>query len=131
MKVLFIGNNNLEQDLLRLALTRIESEVELVGIDTCEDAFADFLKKKSPTPEYIILDADLPAIDANACLIMLKESPFTRLSKVILYSGSENTADVQFMLSHGAASHLFKSNSFALLCHNLSNLFAKIKRNAS
>jgi DNA-binding NarL/FixJ family response regulator len=119
MKVLLIGDSDLEHDIFELALSRININAELFGVTSCEDALSQLANQSLPSLDYVILDTDIPFANANACLKMLKGSPVFKFSKIIVYSSSEEQADIQFMLKHGARSHLFKSRSFAVFCRDL------------
>ena len=124
MKLLLIGNSDIEHDIFKLALTRLNLGVEFFGVKSCKAALANLLEKLLPTPDYIILDTDTEE-NSDSCLRMLKGSPAVGWSKIILYSSSKETAAIHAMMQQGAESHIFKSYSFTAFCQDLSNLLAE------
>src|SRR5687767_6831649 len=127
MKLLLIGNCEIEYDIFRLALERLNSEAEFFGSKDCKAALSGLQSNDIPTPDFIIVDTDIPDADASSCLRMLKASPSVGLSKIILYSSSRETAEIQSMIRQGAQAHIYKSYSFTVFCQDLSNLLAETR----
>src|SRR5688500_652261 len=125
MKILLISSCEIEQDIFRLALERLNSGAEFFETKDCKTALASLQSNVIPTPDFIILDTDIPDSDANSWLRILKASPTVGLSKIILYSSSKETSEIQMMMRQGAQSHIFKSYSFTVFCHDLSNMIAE------
>ena len=124
MKLLLIGNSELEHDIFRLALGRLHLAAELFGAKDCESAIASLLSNVIPVPDFIFLDTDVSA-DANSCLKMLKDSTAVGLSKIVLYSSSRESEEIKLLINMGAKSHIFKSYNFKVFCQDLRNMLAE------
>jgi len=127
MNVLLIGDSQQEEDLFKLALTRINTNAAYFSAPSCDKAISGLQYHEFPPPDFIFLDTDIPDLNVRACLRTLKNSDALMLPAVILYTSNRLQYDIEEMRDDGATSVLFKSRSFQDFCHDLDRLFAKEK----
>ena len=98
MKGLLVEDNKADVNLIRLALKRFASDVELQVVDDGVKAL-DYLRRqgpysKSPRPDFILLDLKLPRRTGLEVLSRIKQDPDLRRIPVIALTSSRAAADV-------------------------------------
>lgn len=121
MSLLFISESEIERDIFQLGLQRLRSDIFFHAVTDCQSAIK-LLNDLAVKPDFVVLDADSAGCEVGKCLSMLKCCLFIGTSTIIAYSDSIDPKQIAFMLSEGAKSHLYKSRSFAVFCHDLSLL---------
>jgi len=71
-------------------------------------------KEKSPQPDLVLLDLQLPKLGGHEVLRAIKESEDLRIIPVIVLTSSENEADVLKAYSNYANSYLVKPQDFKM-----------------
>lgn len=122
MTVLLIDDNFEQHSLFELALKRINVGSQYFSASSCDEALDRILSHSIALPDFIFLDIDMPEIDGNGCLSMLKAQADTKDIAVILYSTKDHEEQISYMLKHGAVCHLDKSPSFGKFCSELKTI---------
>ena len=122
MTILLIDDNSEEHSLFELALKRINVGSQYYSASSCDEALDSIFSRSIAMPDFIFLDIDMPEIDGNGCLSMLKAQSNTRDLAVILYSTKDHEEQISYMLKHGAVCHLDKSRSFEKFCRELKTI---------
>lgn len=115
MEILLIEDNPGDASLIKEMLQESGVPHVLTVIETGERAI-DFLKKRSgfasvPTPDFIILDLNLPRVHGFDVLLMVKTDPKLMPIPVVVMTGSLNKDDEMRSLNMGAAGYHLKPSS--------------------
>jgi len=122
--VLSIEDNKPDFVLLEKALNKIEGlSLDIINIPSGEKSL-DFIYKKgeyteATTPDLIILDINLPLLDGQEILKILKEDKKYRIIPVIMFSTSDNEKDIK-------KSYGLYANSYITKTFDINELFRKI-----
>ncbi len=123
--ILSIEDNKADFTLLAKALNRIEGlSLDIINIDNGQNA-VDFLFKKkeyksAPTPNIIMLDINLPAINGKEILKLLKNDKCFRTIPVIIFSTSDYYSDIE-------EAYKLHANSYITKTFDIQDLYAKVK----
>ncbi len=122
--VLSIEDNEPDFVLIKKALDRVpDISIDLINIQNGKHAI-DFLYKKgdyskSPTPDIIILDINLPNIDGYEILKIIKNDDNLKIIPVIMFSTSDSEKDIK-------ESYRLYANSYIVKTFEINDLFGKI-----
>ncbi len=75
----------------------------------------EFLAGESPYPDLILLDLNMPRMDGRQALQTIKADPKFRAIPIIIFTTSNEPADIQFCYDHGASSFMTKPNNYKKL----------------
>lgn len=124
-KILVIEDNEPDFILLEKALNMIEDvQFEITCVKTGEDGLNYIFKQgehtKTPTPDLIILDLNLPIKSGFEVLQSIKQDSIYKLIPVVIYSTSDEKGDINSSYALYASSYITKT-------FNIEELFNKIK----
>ena len=109
--VLVVDDNEADQALARLALTRCREDVTLLQAYDGVEALAVLDRLgAAPGPLLILLDINMPRMDGFATLAAIQERPLPR-PVVVMLSTSSREADRAEALARGAAEYCVKADS--------------------
>ncbi len=67
----------------------------------------------SPTPDFLVLDLDLPRVDGRAVLRRIREDRRTRAMPVVVINSSKSDADVLHCFNPGVHNYQVKPDTFS------------------
>jgi two-component system response regulator len=82
--------------------------------------FAD--AAKSPRPNLVLLDLNIPRIEGKEVLKIMKTDDKLKDIPVVVVSSSDREEDVAFAFKHGAAAYISKSEGFEKLTQALGSI---------
>ena len=104
--VLLIDDDRDDRELFSEVFEEIDPAIQCITQGNCVDAVAYL--KHNPTPDFIFLDLNMPAINGLQCLIMIKKQPSLQETPVIIYSTSKNPEDIELTKKMGGTLFLTK-----------------------
>jgi CheY-like chemotaxis protein len=125
MNIFLIDDSTHEQDIFKLALHRVSNDADFYFARSCKEAVDLLQHSITPKPDYIILDVDTPAMDADACLCTLKDAVDLGSTPLIVYTDTSETTDIDLMDKYHARFHLYKSRDFRVFCKDLSHILSE------
>lgn len=102
-----------DKDLLEEAIKKNCPDVLFKHADNSTTLFD--LLKSSPAPDIIILDINMPYLNGNECLQIIKGNNALKGIKVIMYSTSSNKTDIEESFLHGADHYVIKPDNIEAL----------------
>lgn len=103
-EILLIEDNDGDAVLAQEAVIYNKSEIEMTRARSGSEAFKMLSDRKS-MPDLILLDLNLPGMNGIEILQLLKRDPKTSLIPVVIFSMSNNEADISLC-------YQLKANSF-------------------
>lgn len=118
-EVLLVEDNLYDVILLREGFSRAKFLVNLHHVENGADCLA-FLRKKGryaevPTPDFILLDINLPLVDGREVMREVMADDSLRHLPVVALTTSENDASVEEMRQLGCPFHMVKPVDFGQL----------------
>jgi CheY-like chemotaxis protein len=109
--ILLVEDNSLDADLIKRAMLKVETSVNLEIASDGEEAiqYLDRWDKGTPTPIVILLDLKLPKISGLEVLKRLKSHPKYKLLPVVVLTSSNELIDIQQAYELGANSYILKA----------------------
>jgi len=110
--------------ILEHAVKEVDETLTLSVIEDGRDAIArleDYAREKT-RPKLILLDLNLPGLSGLDILRRIKEIPFLRHTPVILFSTSDDPADVRASYEFGANAYVTKPSGYNNLIDCLRSL---------
>lgn len=110
-RVLLVEDNALDADLIKRALQKVASGINLEVASDGEEAieYLNKWEKGIPTPIVILLDLKLPKISGLDVLKQLKTHPKYKLLPVVMLTSSNEMLDIQQAYDLGANSYILKA----------------------
>lgn len=111
-KALLVDDDPKEVDLFCRALARCGSPFSVTSVSGGEQALAYLRRQgpysKTPTPDFMLLDLDMPEVGGFEVLEAVKADPSLCGLPVILYSAQASPQDVQRAYGSGANCYMLK-----------------------
>ncbi len=109
--ILLVEDNVLDADLIKRALQKVESSINLEIASDGEEAvkYLEKWEKGIPAPIVILLDLKLPKISGLDVLKLLKTHPKYKLLPVVVLTSSNEMPDIQQAYDLGANSYILKA----------------------
>lgn len=127
MVVLNVDDDQEDREFFCDALREIDPTITCLIAGSGMEALA-LLENRSPLPDYIFLDINMPMMDGKQCLKALKSIPHLQSIPVIMYSTSTDTREIKECYKLGAEDFLIKPHSYDKLVNDLTSIFAFSKR---
>lgn len=127
MVVLNVDDDQEDREFFCDALREIDPTITCLIAGSGMEALA-LLENRSPLPDYIFLDINMPMMDGKQCLKALKSTPHLHSIPVIMYSTSTDTREIKECYKLGAEDFLIKPHSYDKLVNDLTSIFAFSKR---
>jgi two-component system response regulator len=112
VRILVVDDNDDDIELLRISLARSGSGFELVPATSTAEARAG-LENRERRPDLVLLDWKMPAMDGPEFLRHVRADPRTVGMPVIVFSSSDDPADVRAAYGAGASAYVLKPPGFA------------------
>ncbi len=112
-----------DKDLIETVTKALENSGMHLVIETTSDGYDACIRVGKTVPELVVLDVCLPNHDGREVLKLIKSSPHTRNSKVLVISGDEQR--LAEMLALGADSSLVKPFAPAELVDQVQELLSR------
>lgn len=77
---------------------------------------------RSPRPDLVLLDLNIPRVDGKEVLRMIKDDRELRDIPVVVVSSSDREEDIRYALQTGAAEYISKSAGFDKLSEALASV---------
>jgi CheY-like chemotaxis protein len=120
--ILIIDDDDEDIELLCEAVNEINPHIICKTAGNGKDALNILLSKGNQLPDYIFLDMNMPKMNGKQCLKEIKQNKLMDHIKVIMYSTSKLTADVNESLELGAVNFWTKPSNFTILKQELTLL---------
>jgi chemotaxis family two-component system response regulator Rcp1 len=112
LDVLLVEDNPGDARLAREAFAATDRNVHLTVASDGQEALDVITERHadgdSPPPSLVLLDLDLPGVDGRTVLRELKSDPTLMRIPVVVFSGSEDDADVERMYDFHANAYVTK-----------------------
>ncbi len=112
LNILLIEDNQDHVRILKWAFEQARRRTVLRFLRDGEEALEELkngAERKTPVPDLIFLDFNLPRVDGRKVLKMLKADPVMKMVPVIILSSSDRQEDVQMAYDLGANTYVSKS----------------------
>lgn len=119
--VLYIEDNEDYVEFVKRAIGRVEPKLSYQALNDGIDALNYFekTKDKKGAARLILLDINLPGISGIELLRRIRSNPGLRYTPVVMFSTSDNTADVISSYENGANAYLVKPEGLTSLVQTL------------
>ena len=119
--ILLVDDDEDDQLLFIDAMREIDKSIQChVASDGLEAILS--LETKSPTPDLIFLDLNMPKMNGYQCLAQLKKEAKFREIPVVIYTTSKIESDRERTLKMGARYFLTKPSDFSELIGELTRI---------
>lgn len=126
MNILLVEDNDLDVEILKRSLRKIESKAALVcakdGIEALELLEEDQKQHTIPRPFAILLDINMPRMNGHEFLEALRTTDGLCDAQVIVFTTSDNKKDVDLAYKNNATGYIVKPNSSSELAAVLETL---------
>ncbi|MEX2301119.1 MAG: response regulator [Bryobacterales bacterium] len=122
--ILAADDNPTDRRILQEAFRDIDTSLEVRFVEDGAQLL-EYLRgtsKEAPSPSLVLLDLTMPHIDGRKALTAMKTDPRLRPIPVIVLTGSQEATDISSVYDHGAATYVFKPQSFEGLVQVLSTV---------
>lgn len=123
LNILLVEDNDVDVDLMRRGLDRIDAASFLVrakdGLEALDILNAAPDDAVLPHPFVILLDINMPRMNGHEFLETLREDPEIAASRVIVFTTSSNPRDVSRAYRHNAVGYMVKPDTLADLQKSL------------
>jgi CheY-like chemotaxis protein len=115
LNILLVEDNDVDVDLLRRGLKKIDAMGNLVrakdGQEALEILNADTDRSLLPHPFVILLDINMPRMNGHEFLSSLRSDPEIADSRVIVFTTSDNPKDVLRAYAQNAVGYVVKPDT--------------------
>lgn len=115
MNILMVEDNDIEFDILRRGLQKIDAKSNLVrardGLEALEILSTGSANSALIHPFVILLDINMPRMNGHEFLATLREDPQISDSRVIIFTTSDNPRDVVRAYGRNAVGYVIKPDS--------------------
>lgn len=119
--ILYVEDNEDYVGFVRKAISRISKNMELHTLTTGSQAL-DFFTGQHDNPAMILLDINLPGINGIELLKRIRLKKEMDFIPVIMFSTSDNPADVKAAYENGANAYVVKPSSLDPLVNSLRSM---------
>ena len=123
--ILLVDDDADDRGLFLDALTETDKNIRLDTAINGVDAIEKLTNTSWLQPDYIFMDMNMPLLNGMQCLKELKKIPFLADIKVVMYSTSSYSKDIEEAINEGAFDYLVKPFSFPELCEKIRKVLQK------
>lgn len=121
--ILYVEDNEDYVGFVKKAISRISDNMELHTINSGNKALDFFTHNGSyQKPAMILLDIDLPGINGIELVKRIRSEKEMAFTPVIMFSTSDNPADVKAAYENGANAYVVKPSSLNPLVNSLKSM---------
>lgn len=102
-----------DQEIFLMAIDVIKEPRFQIRMFSRAKEFLDEIKKGENTPDYVLVDINMPEMDGFECLTHLNNLNHSKKFKLIVVSTSSDESDIQKARSLGADSYIVKPFSIS------------------
>ncbi len=121
--ILLVDDDGDDQVLFVDALSLVNSNIECNIVNNGLEALLS-LRSKTPIPDIIFLDLNMPKMNGYECLAEIKNEVRLRHIPVVIYSTSKTDSDKQLTLEMGAKYFFTKPGDFTALMKELGRILS-------
>lgn len=110
-KILLIDDDEDDQEIFLTALLKMANKVKCDTYTDAKEAL-ERLKRKELTPDLIFLDLNMPVMNGQQFLLLIKMEPLIKDIPVIIFSTSSHQATKILMKELGAHDFITKPDQF-------------------
>jgi CheY-like chemotaxis protein len=121
MNILIVDDDDDDRYIFCEALKELHPSANCVVCETGEDAIK-FLREPPIIPDYIFLDVYMSGMDGKECLLKIKKINAIQTVPVIMYTGSDDSNQLEIYKKPGASDFICKPSSIGALRDILSSL---------
>ncbi|SHJ00592.1 response regulator [Pseudozobellia thermophila] len=107
MKILFIEDDQVETMKMKRTVARLKSKHELVMAGNGQEAL-DLLESSTRLPDLILLDLNMPRMNGNEFLKIIKQNDTLKYIPVVVLTTSQNRDDLVECYCSGIAGYVIK-----------------------
>jgi len=122
---LLVDDDKDDQDIFRFALNKVHPEFSCVFAENGESAIR-ILQQKWTSPEFIVMDINLPRLNGLDCLAAIKKIHELREIPVFMYSTCGQTEIIEKCMSLGASGFYTKTSNLSDLENSLKDIVALV-----
>lgn len=120
LRLLLVDDNAGEAPLIRAAAKELGLRCEIEAVTESDAALSLLQKSSKHAPDVLLLDINMPKVDGYAVLAEIRRHSSLRLLPVIMFSGSDDPADVARAYDLGANAFVVKpAGSYSELVRRL------------
>lgn len=122
MKVLFVDDDALMRRLGEFSL----GELGNMSVVTAVDGYQALARVEEILPDVIVLDFEMPGMNGDEVLKILRSSPCTRSIPVIFLTGIDNEDELNALITAGAVGYVVKPFDPRALAADLVSILAEV-----
>ncbi len=119
--ILLADDDSDDQMLFIAAIKEIDHSIQCHVVNSGLEALLS-LRTKSPAPDIIFLDLNMPKMNGYECLAEIKKENHFKKIPVVIYSTSKIESEKERTIKMGAKHFLTKPPDFSLLIKELSRI---------
>ena len=110
LRVLCVDDNEIDAELVRRLMGRLDASVIVDRADDGDDALAhlEAAEAAGTLPQLVLLDLNMPRMDGHECLAGIRARPAWDAVPVVILTTSMRVSDRERAASGGAADYLVK-----------------------
>ena len=121
LNILLVDDDSDDQMIFIDAIKEIDHSIQCHVVGNGLEALLS-LRTKSPSPDIIFLDLNMPKMNGYECLEEIKKEKHLKEIPVVIYTTSKLEAEKERTLQMGAKHFLIKPSDFSLLIKELSRI---------
>ncbi|MCF0065205.1 response regulator [Dyadobacter chenwenxiniae] len=121
--ILLIDDDEDDHDIFRSALNQLSDNVSFDAILDANDALKRLISKQLE-PDVIFLDLNMPKMNGEVFLTLIKNDNSLKNIPVIIYSTASSPSTIRTVKELGASDYITKPDSFEGLLHIMKPLVA-------
>ena len=118
---LIVDDEPIARDIIKAYCTHLPA---LNVVASCENAFDARLELQRQRIDIIFLDINMPRLSGMETLQLIRKEERLRNIPIVIYSTTDNPAEIMQCLINGASEFLRKPNTFEDLCRSLKPLLS-------
>jgi len=124
-RIFLIDDDEDDGYIFDMALNGLSSQFELLYYQDSQTALSKLSEKAFPPPDMLFIDWNMPKVDGNQCLQLIRKIPGYATVPIIIYSTSKHEELQAEVLKLGASYFFAKPPTVKDLSEKLKNLLNK------
>lgn len=120
MQILHVDDDVDDRAMFRMALKRIDPEIQCIEIESGEDA-VKMLLNSQVSPDFIFMDINMPRMNGYECVKEIHQYPNLKNTTIVMFSSSFKSTD-QADFEMLGLKYLLKANSLRSLVESIKEL---------
>ena len=121
LKILLVDDDQEEYEFITSAFESLTVNADIIQVQDCSDVTQTI---KSHNPDMVFIDINMPSINGIDCLKAVRADSRFETLPIIIYSTSNNVADIQESFKHKANLYVVKPNTFKKLTASLQKVLS-------